>query len=322
LIENPLDRVREQIEQIWKLSGAGLDFIQTMRQALPILAPTAEAGQGSVRWLALPYLCCQAAGGDPRRADDLAAAWYVLSAAAHLMDAVEDRDEPDPTWAQQGPAVALSAATGLFFTASLALNDLFQHEQTRLAAAEVIADFYTGFMRMSSGQHADLTRAEPTLEQYWDIARDKSGAFFQAACRGGARLADAAADRLDAFGLFGQHLGILKQILDDLEDIQPPDGARSMHPWPEAAHSLPVVYALSVFPPEQSDRLRRCLQNTASSPPAVQEAFELLEKSGAALYLRVEIDRHRDLAIEAIRAAAGPAAAQPLISLVEKLAAA
>jgi geranylgeranyl pyrophosphate synthase len=236
------------------------------------------------------------------------------------MDKVEDRDEPDPSWAPQGPAVALSAATGLFFTTSLALNDLYQHEETRLAAAGVISDFYTGFLRMASGQHADLTRAEPTLEQYWDIARDKSGAFFQIACRCGARLANAVADRLDDFGLFGQHLGVLKQILDDLEDIQPPDSSRSMHPWPELAHSLPVVYALSVFPPGESARLRLCLQNAASSQPSAKEAFQLLEKSGAALYLSMEIARQRELAIEAIqRAALGPDAAQPLISLVEKL---
>ncbi len=320
MIDNSPDRVRERIEQIWKLSGAGLDFIETMRQALPGQVQKADAGQGSVRWIILPYLCCQAAGGDPRWADNLAAAWYLLFTAAHLMDQVEDRDEPDSSWAPQGPAVVLSATTGLFFTASLALNELYQHDETRLAAAGVISDFYTGFLRMSSGQHADLTRAEPTLEEYWDIVRDKSGAFFQVACRCGARLAASAADRLDQFGLFGQHLGILKQILDDLEDIQPPGSSRSMHPWPEVAHSLPVVYALSVFPQEERARLRLSLQQAAHNLPSAKEAFQLLEKSGAALYLSMEIDQQRDLAIEAIqRAAIAPDAAQPLISLVQKL---
>jgi geranylgeranyl pyrophosphate synthase len=279
-----------------------------------------DAGQGSVRWIVLPYLCCQAAGGEACWADNLAAAWYLLFTAAHLMDKVEDRDEPDPAWAPQGLGAGVNAATGLFFTASLAINDLYQHNETRAAASDVISDFYSGFLRMSSGQHADLIWPEPTLEQYWEIARDKSGAFFQVACRCGARLAVASADQLDEFSLYGQHLGVLKQILDDLEDIQPPDSFHSMHPWPNIAKSLPVVYAMSVFPQEQRDRLRLSLQNTSQSQAAARDAFLLLEQSGAALYLRMEIERQRDLAIEAIqRAVTGSDAAQPLISLVEQL---
>ncbi len=315
MIDISLDRVRAQIETIWKSSGAGQDFIDTMRRVLPEQARKADADKGAVRWIVLPYLCCLAAGGDPLWADDLAAAWFVLSTAAHLMDKVEDRDEPDPSWARQGPAAALSAATGLFFTASLALNNLYQHEQTRQAAGDVISDFYAGFLRMSNGQHTDLSQAVPTLEQYWEIARDKSGAYFEIACRGGARLAGAAADRLDDFGVYGERLGVLKQILDDLEDIQPPGSSRPMPPWPEVAHSLPVAYALSVFPPEEGALLRQSLQQADA-----QEAYRLLEKSGAALYLGLEIDRQRDLAIEAIqRAAASPEAAQPLVALVQKL---
>jgi geranylgeranyl pyrophosphate synthase len=320
LTDNLPDRVRKQIEYIWRLSGAGPDLIEAMRQILPGQTQKAETGQGSIRWIVLPYLCCQAAGGEPHWADNLAAAWYLLFTAAHLMDKVEDRDEPDPSWAVQGPAVALSAATGLFFTASQTLNELYRHDETHLAAAYVISDFYSGFLRMASGQHADLLHPEPTLNEYWEIARDKSGAFFQIACRCGARLAVANEDQLEGFSLYGQHLGVLKQILDDLEDIQPPGSSTSMHSWPDIAKSLPVVYAMSVFPQEQRDRLRLSLQNTSKTQAAAQDAFHLLEQSGAALYLSIEIERQRELAIEAIqRAVAGPDAAQPLISLVEEL---
>jgi geranylgeranyl pyrophosphate synthase len=321
LIDDSPDRAHQQIEQIWKLSGASPELIGAMRQVLPGHADKAHADQGHERWIQLPYLCCQAAGGNPLWADYLAAAWYLLFTAAHLMDKVEDRDEPDPSWAQQGSGVALSAATGLFFTASLALNELYRHEETRPAAAGVISDFYSGFLQMSSGQHADLIHPQPTLEQYWEIARDKSGAFFQVACRCGARLAAAAPERLEGFSRFGQHLGILKQILDDLEDIQPPGGPRPLRPWPEIASSLPVVYAMSVLPQEQRALLQLSLQNTLTSQPAAQEAYHLLEKSGAALYLSIEIERQRDQAIDAIqKATARPEDSQQLIELVQMLA--
>jgi geranylgeranyl pyrophosphate synthase len=244
----------------------------------------------------------------------------LLFTAAHVLDKVEDRDEPDPSWALQAPGVGLNAATGLYFSASLALKDLYQHDETRLAAADVISDFYAGFLRMSSGQHTDLLRPEPTLEQYWEIARDKSGAFFQVACRCAARLAVSSTDRLDEFDRYGQHLGVLKQILDDLDDIHPPDGSRSMRSWPGVARSLPVVYAMSVFPQEERGRLRLSLQNAAQDQAAALEAFRLLEQSGAALYLSTEIERQSDLAIEAIRRAAPRSdAVQPLVSLVKQL---
>ncbi len=320
IADNPFDRIRSVIENLWGRSGAGADLIGAMRQVLPGMDQVTEAGGGTVRWVILPALCCQAAGGDPHWADELAAAWFMLFTAAHIVDKVEDGDAPDATWAPQGPGVALSAATGLFFTASLAINDLFSHAETRPAAAEVSQDFFGGFMRMSAGQQADLLHREPSLEQYWEIARDKSGAFFQVACRCGARLGGASQEMLEAYSRYGICLGILKQILDDLEDIQPPAEGQGLRSWPDIARSLPVVYALSVFPPEETARLRQVLREGGRDPQAGGEAYRLLEKSGAALYLSMEIERYRSQAVEAARQAGGEAeATRALIAIIEKL---
>lgn len=290
-----------------------------MRQVLPGLIQKVETSQDTIRWINLPYLCCQAAGGDPHWADSLAAAWYLLLTAAHIMDKVEDQDEADPSWAPHGPETALGAATGLFFTASMALQKLYQADSTRLAASDAITDFYAGFLRMSSGQHADIIIPEPTLEQYWEIARDKSGAFFQIACCCGARLGGASPNRIKDFAAFGEHLGILKQILDDLDDLRPPNNGQDMRRWPSLARSLPIVYALSVLPMEERSRLTRCLQAASHDPLAAREAFRLLEGSGAALYLGVEIERHRNLAVESIqRAAVGSDALPLLITLLNQ----
>jgi geranylgeranyl pyrophosphate synthase len=319
LTDGPLDRNRELIEYLWRTSGAGPGLVEAMRQVLPGLSP--GAGQGTVRWVALPNLCCQAAGGDPRWADPLAAAWFLLYTAAHLMDKVEDQDEPEPSWASLGSGGALNAATGLFFTASLALNQLYHQDQTRRLAPEAVDDFYGCFLRMSAGQQADLSRPEPNLEQYWETARDKSGAFFQAACLCGARLAEPGADRLEAFSRYGLHLGLLKQVLDDLEDIHPPEGAHLLRLWPDIARSLAVVYAMSVYPASEGERLRQYLQDAGGDPSAAQEAYRLLEKSGAALYLSMEIERHHGLAAEAaVQAAGSTEAAQPLVAMVDQLA--
>jgi geranylgeranyl diphosphate synthase type I len=264
-----------------------------MRQAL--LSGQSEVANSNKRsdgWALLPRLCCQAAGGDPSWADDLAVAWFLFYAAANLMDNVQDQDQPDPWWAGCGPGYALSAASGLFFTASVAVNKLHDLEVVRDSAADLIEDFYEGFLTMCSGQHRDLIYPEPSLDQFWEIAADKSGSFFSMACRAGACLAISDVNRLDGFRRYGHHLGILIQILDDLEEVKSLQDHRSSGHWAEVRRSLPVIYAMDVYPKSIRDRLRDCLSMAHESSEAAEEALELVTKSGAVLFIQTEIEHH------------------------------
>jgi len=150
-----------------------------MRRALiPDEGKSASTGEESSRWALLPGLCCQAAGGDPQWADDVAAAWLLYYVAADLMDTVEDRDEPDLWWAEMGPGFALNVASGLFFSASQALNHLHIQQETHVAASAITENFNRSFLKMCGGQHTDLVQPEPTLTQYWETVAGKSGTFF------------------------------------------------------------------------------------------------------------------------------------------------
>mgnify|MGYP003932606533 CR=1 FL=1 len=292
-----------------------------MRQALSLeRAQGAGADQGPMRWAQLPGLCCQAAGGDPLWADELTAAWLLLYLAADLMDSVQDGDEPDPWWAEQGPGAALSVATGLFFSASLALDRLQTQSSQPAAAGEVVKDFYRGFLNMSSGQYLDLLQAQPSLGQYWQIAASKSGVFFSLACRSGARLATAERARLDGFSQFGRHLGLLVQVRDDLEDLMADPEDQADPRLLATSRSLPVVYALEVSSPDVRGRLLACLQRSAEDEDAAREAWVLVDESGAALYVVAEMERHRSQAMRALeQAQAKPAARARLLGLVNQI---
>lgn len=320
--ENLIDRLRRQIEQNWTAAGVWPDFMEAMHRALSVFnRPQADCQTGPARLALLPGLCCQAAGGDPLWADDLALAWLLLYIAAHLMDSVEDQDEPDAWWAGLGPGAAINASTGLFFSAALALQRLFERPETRAKAEATSADFYRSFLTMCSGQHLDLVHPEPGLEQYWQIVAAKSGTFFALACRCGARLAAANPTCLEAFSRFGQHIGCLIQIRDDLGDVTPAHAVGSFSWKPEIRRSLPVVYALQVFPQPLGARLRQSLQAAPHSFQAAEEALDLIEQSGAALFISLEVDRHRRLALEALaQAMPQPAAAEMLIALIHQLA--
>jgi geranylgeranyl pyrophosphate synthase len=292
-----------------------------MRQALSFeRAQEVEVDQGPMRWAQLPGLCCQAAGGDPLWADDLTAAWLLLYLAADLMDSVQDGDTPDAWWAGRGSGAALSVATGLFFSASLALDRLHALELQKPAAAEVVKDFYRSFLHMSSGQHLDLLNAQPSLEEYWEIAAAKSGVFFGLACRNGARLVINDQPRLDAFSRFGKNLGLLVQIRDDLEDLMADPKDQADRRLLATSRSLPVAYALDVSSPEVRKRLLDCLQRSIRDDQAAREAWVLVDESGAALYVVAEMERHRNQALQALEQAQASTASQvQLIRMVNKL---
>jgi geranylgeranyl pyrophosphate synthase len=301
-LDNDLLRsIWQRIELSWSDTGANPEYVSFARLALSgERHPGEAANQDSSRWSLLPGLCCQAAGGEPHWADDVAAAWLLFYLAADLMDSVEDQDQPDSWWADYGPAAALNVATGLFFAASRSLNRLYGFKRIESCAGELIEDFHTGFIRMSGGQYQDMTISEPSLEQYWKIAENKSGVFFSLACRSGARLATADKDRLDNFAGFGNHLGVLIQVLDDLDDLR----GLSVTSQPQKSsvlfHSLPVVYALDVSPPHIRNKLRECLLEASHDPGASHQAYELIEGSGVVFYIMTEIERHKQIATDCL----------------------
>jgi geranylgeranyl pyrophosphate synthase len=248
-------------------------------------------------------LCCEAAGGQPEWADDLALAWLLNYAAAQLMDSVQDGDEPDAWWVTHGPAYALSAITGLLFSADLTLSNLSLHPETQDHLSETLRDFSQTFLLMGSGQHADLASYTRTLDQFWQQTEAKSGSFFSLACRAGARLSCVSPDIQADYGRYGNHLGILIQITDELEDVRPSQGSGTHGQRPSFGRSLPVIYALEVLSAHEAARLKICLQFSMTDPGEAEEAVGLVNQSGAARFLMVLLEKHKNLALRALEAA-------------------
>ncbi len=292
-----------------------------MRQALSPRQPAGNESQKKLSfWVEVPGLCCQAAGGSPEWTDDITTAWLLFYSAAHIMDSVEDGDPPDPWWVDLGSGIAINTATGLYFCASSILNRLYLQDRTRNAAADVVAHFHNSFLSMCGGQHKDLIYQNRSLEQYWEIAREKSGVFFSVACYSSARIVTSDLSRLRAFESFGSHLGLLIQILDDLDELQhPPDDG--LQAWAgNMVHSLPVVYALEVYPEVDRNRLRKVLHDLQAGIGSIGQVVDLIEASGATLYLATEMERNRTMALKALaQAASNDLAGTALADLIRAL---
>lgn len=269
------------IEQTCSCEQNWPEYRQAMERAL--CADQSDTS-GHLPVLFLPGLCCQAAGGDPRRATGVAAAWVLLYTAAHILDDVEDGDIAD------GLGPPINVATGLIFTAIRILAALRRAQVAGSTLLAVIEDFTAVALEMCGSQHADLTLAAPSLEQCWKIVGAKAGAWFSLACRAGAMLADATDELAACYGRYGYHLGLLVQISDDLDGLWSRPGRRS--DLAAGKQTLPVAYSLSVAPAGTKEQLIRALELAARDARAEAEARALMGRMGASLYLAVEAQRH------------------------------
>jgi geranylgeranyl pyrophosphate synthase len=320
LNQNLLDDIYRQIETLWVNSGAWPDFTKAMR--LPLLGETeSDITQASIaRFASLPGLCCQAAGGEAAWADEVAAAWLMCYAAAHLFDSVEDQDQPDPWWANLGAGAAINVASGLLLSAPLVLNQLQHRKETQAVAGEVLRDFFASSLLTGSGQHRDLIIPQVDLVEWCEIASAKTGTPFALACRLGARLAGTDPARLEAFSCFGWNLGMLIQVFDDLNDLRDLQGTEGLTLPVGLERSLPVVYCLEVSPPQTAQRLRTSLDTCVDGPEAAADLIQILEQCGAGLYLLTELERYKAGALAALKAAAPePVAGEILATYISQM---
>lgn len=108
-----------------------------------------------------------------------------------------------------GEANAILAGDGLLTKAGLLLM-----RQEGFDAAK--AAIFEGAYAMVSGQSDDLNLCERSAETLERIHLNKTGALFRAACRAGALVSDP--KRAERMGAFGDALGLLFQMTDDLLD--------------------------------------------------------------------------------------------------------
>ena len=173
---------------------------------------------------------------------------------------------------------------------------------------------------MTSGQYNDLLQPKPTLEQYWQRALSKSGAFFGLGSWAGARLSTSEGGILQAYRDYGSHLGVLIQVMDDLDDIRLLREQLQPNQAGKVTRSLPVVYALEVSPAELSARLQACLDSATQSQDAAAELVNLLDQCGAARYVQLGLEKQRASCLRALdQASPSRELKEKLVGLVREM---
>jgi geranylgeranyl pyrophosphate synthase len=309
-----------QVQSIWENAAAWPEYQQAMQLVLPVSELTRDPARDPARWAFLPGLCCQAAGGDPSWADQLAIAWFLLFTAAHLFDQIEDLDPPDEGVPEMAPGVTINLATGMLVAASLTIYQMQLDERSQGDKFQIGDNFYRTVLTMCNGQHLDLIEGQPNLDQWFQIATAKSGEFFRLACHSGASLASQEAEMLAGIGEYGFRLGLLLQILDDVGDFHQATHMEQPVLSPDAGRSLAVAYARQVLPADQQAILSEYLVTASHNTASARQVIDLLKGCGADLYLFTEVERQRALGLQSLQSVQpGSPAGEYLIDLLTDL---
>ncbi len=251
------------------------------------------------------------------RAVPVMAAWYALMLAARILDDLEDGDTQGMPWAKLGASRTVNVATGLIMAAPLALLQLRQRGVTADKLLELLEATQRAALQVSAGQRDDLAQEEG-WEKGWGIAEAKAGEPFALACRAGAMVGEGAPWQVDRLGEFGQHLGVLTQIADDISGVWKALGRSDLA---AGRKTLPVLYALAVASPAARKRLCRLLNQAPRDAEAVLQAQWMLADLGALHALTIEAEVRQQRAKGALEALSMTSPAKvELLALVEKAA--
>jgi geranylgeranyl diphosphate synthase type II len=200
---------------------------------------------------------CQAIGGDAEHVVEAACAIELVHTYSLIHDDLPALD--DDTLRRGRPTVhvaydeALAILAGdALLTEAFAVLGAFPsgeaHAARRAEACRLVADAI-GSRGMVGGQVEDLeaTGEPPDAGRLDRIHRAKTGALIGAAVELGALLAGADGPRRRAFATFGQRLGLLFQVADDILDVTGSAASLGKSPGKDAVAgklTYPAVFGL------------------------------------------------------------------------------
>ena len=242
------DLLRKQIQGDYPL------VIETSRHLV-------EAGGKRLRPL-LTLLAAQF--GDSKRPEIIEAA--VVCELTHLatlyhddvMDEAPLRRGVESANARWNNTVAILTGDYLFAKASDLLADLGP-EAVRLQA-RTFERLVIGQITETQGSTAGLTM----LDHYLKVIADKTGSLIATSARFGALLSGSPTEVIESLTRFGEKIGVVFQLADDVIDIESESNESGKTPGTDLREGVPTLVTLFVL--ESQDPADAILKETLSSP--------------------------------------------------------
>ncbi|HBL57718.1 MAG TPA: polyprenyl synthetase superfamily [Cyanobacteria bacterium UBA8803] len=241
----------------------------------------------------LPLASCQAVNGEAKNAIHVCAALLVLGLSLRILDDLEDRDRSGQLWEEVGTARAWNYASGVHI---LSFEILSKAPLEYQVFHKINQSYIDIFFRTLAGQNRDIARATSTLEDYWLTVEMKSAGFVALACATGAMVGTDNPKLIQACGVFGHHLGLALQILNDMESIWQPDGITDLK---QGKITLPLLYGLQYHHPEREELLSIVTANEIAAHAArIKEILDHIDTKSFLIWAAL---KEREQALKAIK---------------------
>jgi geranylgeranyl pyrophosphate synthase len=240
--------------------------------------------------MALPLMATHAAGAPLDRGVPFAVAWTLISAAVRVIDDCGDDDDPRALHHVVGVGRAINYASALLQLSTLVLHAI----PAELGRDDLVAEYAAASLQLAAGQDRDLAGGVADRDHYVRIVQDKTCAGYVFAAFGGARIAGAAPEVIEACRKAGYHIGMVLQLLDDLESARMERGDLA-----QGKRTFPVWQGLARTDHVASHELRALIFDARAAHHAAR-IRALLDELDVPRAVLAEAARERRLALAAL----------------------
>lgn len=170
-----------------------------------------------------------------------------------------------------------------------------------MAIMKVISNATTVIAEGEVLQLLNQRNPDTTEESYMNVILGKTAMLFEAATECGAILAATDDNSREALRLYGRHLGIAFQLVDDVMDYLSSSeemGKNVGDDLAEGKATLPLIYAMRTGNEDERKQVREAIRKGGLDD--LTPILEIVRKTGAIDYTRQQAQEQVDLALKAL----------------------
>ncbi len=230
-----------------------------------------------------------------------------------VMDEAEFRRGAESANHRWDNALAIMVGDFLFAKASAIVATL---------GTEYVAIQAETFGRLVEGQIAETrgpSEGDDPVAHYLQVVADKTGSLIAASARFGGMVCGAPRHVLDALTTFGEEIGVVFQLSDDIIDIASDRAGKTPGTdLREGVLTLPTLLVQAAADPADA-RLRELIGRRLTDPAELAEALALMRAHPALARARAEVDRRAQLAKDLLTTLPDCAARDALYELCDRV---
>ncbi|MBI2141088.1 polyprenyl synthetase family protein [Candidatus Woesearchaeota archaeon] len=252
--------------------------------------------RGGKRWRpVLMLICCEIVGGKPSTILPFTVIPELIHNGTLIVDDIEDNSDlrrGKPVLHKIfGVDIAVNAGNAIYFLPYIAIQNSDLPETTKQRAYEVIS---TQLLKCHFGQaidiwwHSGKSERIPSEEEYLQMCANKSGSLACMAAKLGALLGSGSEKQMEALGKFGETVGVVFQIQDDILNISEHEsiGKKLGDDIKEGKRTLLVIHALNAAGEAQKTRLFEILNMHTKDDKLLKEAIAIIKSHNSIEYAK------------------------------------